>query len=57
MAIWDLPVQHEITVCRNYSVPKATLKGRIDWTNLNALRHKKLFERTADLPEEVEMIY
>jgi hypothetical protein len=39
---------------RNYSVQKGTLKRRIDGTNLNAVGHKKLFGRTADLPEEVE---
>jgi hypothetical protein len=35
-------------------VPKATLKRRIDGTNINAVGHKQLFGRTADLPEEVE---
>ena len=39
---------------RPYSVPKATLKRRIDGTNINAVGHTQLFGRTADLPEEVE---
>jgi hypothetical protein len=39
---------------RTYIVPKATLKRRIDGTNINAVGHKQLFGRTADLPEEVE---
>ena len=40
---------------RPYSVPKATLNRRIDGTNINAVGHKELFGRTADLPEEVEI--
>jgi hypothetical protein len=39
---------------RTYSVLKATLKWRTDGTNINAVGHKQLFGRTADLPEEVE---
>jgi hypothetical protein len=39
---------------QTYSVPKATLKGRIDGTNINTVGHKQLFGRTAHLPEEVE---
>jgi hypothetical protein len=39
---------------RNYSVPKKTLKRRIDGSNLNAVGHKQFFGCTADLPEEVE---
>jgi hypothetical protein len=47
--MWDLIAQHEL-----YSLLKATLKRRIDGINMNAVGHKQLFGRTADLPEEVE---
>jgi hypothetical protein len=39
---------------RTYSVSKETLKRRIDGTNVNTVRHKQLFGRSAHLPEEVE---
>jgi hypothetical protein len=39
---------------RTYSVTKATMKRRIDGTNINAVGKKQLFGRTADLHEKVE---
>jgi hypothetical protein len=41
---------------RTYIVPKATLKRRIDGTNINAVGHKQLLGRTADLLKKLKII-
>lgn len=41
-------------VCRNYGVPKKTLKRRIAGSNIYATDAKKVFGRPADLPVELE---
>ncbi|XP_030759182.1 tigger transposable element-derived protein 6-like [Sitophilus oryzae] len=41
-------------IARRYKVPKATLKRRIDDTNMNVHGSEKKFGRAADLPPELE---
>ncbi|XP_069705674.1 uncharacterized protein [Periplaneta americana] len=39
---------------KTYNVPKATLKRRLDGTNVNAIHHIQAFGRTLDLPKALE---
>jgi hypothetical protein len=43
------------SVARKCSKSKATLKRRIDGTNVNGVGHKKNFDRIADFQNEVKM--
>ena len=41
---------------RTYSVPKATMKRRIDGVNINVIESKQSFGRSVDLPDEIENV-